>query len=433
MAYGYVTPTGGFTVEIWFKHSTLPTWNEAIINQQTQNKASAWSTSPNFNGRQFLIYFLVPTGELRVDWRSEAGTSLLLWTDDTTAYANDNEWHFLCLRMGADMKTWNLWIDGDKKTTTTALATAIDWKPGVMSFGGSYTAALGNFGDLLYNGSLAYFAAWDTALSDSRILEHYTAGNGGTVFYGDDEVKRLGRILDYCNVPYDTRRFDDPVTTLQGIQIAGENGLSKALETATDATGLVFADGQSVMTYHNRRHRYNRAILKTLSEDSASAPDVGMEFATDDTKVYNDIRASRPFGGSARIRNKSSEYEYGRRVFDLKIAVTSDDEMRNAGTWLAERYGEDRVRISGVTLSAESSDEIEELVATVQIGDCVAFDDLPDNAPFTYAEFIVEGISVEANFKDQTWSLGLELSPAELWNVLQVGVSTLGDGSRIAY
>jgi hypothetical protein len=120
-------------------------------------------------------------------------------------------------------------------------------------------------------------------------------------------------------------------------------------------------------------------------------------------------------------------------VFELKIAVTSDDEMRNAGTWLAERYGEDRVRISGVTLSAESSDEIEELVATVQIGDCVAFDDLPDNAPFTYAEFIVEGISVEANFKDQTWSLGLELSPAELWNVLQVGVSTLGDGSRIAY
>jgi hypothetical protein len=31
-----------------------------------------------------------------------------------------------------------------------------------------------------------------------------------------------------------------------------------------------------------------------------------MEFATDDTKVYNDVRASRPFGGSARIRNKSS-------------------------------------------------------------------------------------------------------------------------------
>jgi hypothetical protein len=40
MAYGYVTPTGGFTVEIWFKHSALPTWNEAIVNQQTQNKAS---------------------------------------------------------------------------------------------------------------------------------------------------------------------------------------------------------------------------------------------------------------------------------------------------------------------------------------------------------------------------------------------------------
>ena len=431
MSYGYVTPTGGFTIELWFNHVAIPTWTEALINQQTEANPT-WSSTPAVNGRHLLVY-LDTTGALNVDWRNEAGTQLRLWTDDTTSYANDSAWHFLALRMASDAKTWSLFLDGEAKTTTTALATAIDWEPGVMSIGGAYAAHLGNFGEYLYKGGIAYVAVWNRELTTNRISEHYAAGNGGTVFYGDDEVTRLGRLYDYCGVPTNARRYDPAVTTLQGVQIAGQNGLTQIADTGENVGGLVFADGQAVMVYHNRRHRYNRPILTTLTERTASAPDVGMEFSTDDTKVYNDIRASRPYGGTARLRNLSSEYEYGRRVHEIKWAITSDDEMRNAGTWLAARYGEDRVRISGVTLSAESSDVIQELAETITIGDRIAFDDLPGNAPQIYMEFFVEGISVSANFKDETWSLGLELSPAELWDVFQVGVSTLGDGSRIAF
>lgn len=433
MSYGYVTPTGGFTFEYWFNHVALPTWSEVLVNQQTQNKGANWTVDPAVNGRHFNMYLNGTTGELRIDWRSEAGTELLLWIDDSADYANDSAWHFVAVRMGTDKKTWDIWVDGDKRTTATALTTAIDWKPGIMSFGGNYVPQLGNFGDNLYNGGLAYLAVWDTALLDSQISDHYTAGNGGTVFYGDDEVTRLERVFNYCSVPVNARQYDTAVTTVQGIQVAGQNGLTKVTDTSNDVGGLVFADGQSLMVYQNKRHRYNRPIITTLTEDNGSAPDVGMAFATDDTKVYNDVRASRPFGGSARIRNKSSEYEYGRRVYELTIAVTNDDEMRNAGTWVAWRYGQDLVRISGVTLSAESSDDIEALVSSVSIGDKIAFDDLPDNAPQTYAEFIVEGISVDADFRAETWTLGLELSPADLWDVFQVGVSTLGDGSRIAF
>lgn len=432
MSYGYLTPAGGFTIELWFNHgSALPAWSEALINQQTQNKGIATTTTAAVNGRQLLVYQLA-TGEIRIDWRKEDGTQLLAWTDASTAYGNDNAWHFLAVRLATDMKTFTVWIDGEKKTTT-ALSTVLDWKPGTMSIGGAYAAQLGNFGEYLYTGSIAYVAMWDTALLDARIADHYTAGSGGTVFYGDDEVKRLTRLYDYAGVPTNARRFDPAVTILQGTQIAGQNALQSVQDTTkATAGGLVFADGQSVMVYQNRRHRYNRPVVMSLTEASGSAPDVGMEFTTDDTKVYNDVRASRPYGGSARLRNKASEFEYGPRTYELKLAITSDEEMRNAGTWIAERYGEDRVRVSGVTLSAESSDLIQYLAETISIGDRLAFDDLPDNAPQTYMEFVVEGISVSANFKAETWSLGLELSPAELWDVFQVGVSTLGDGSRIA-
>lgn len=430
MAYGYLTPTGGFAFEIWFKRGVTATASEALFSQQTQNKASATSTNTAVNGRHFLVY-LKTTGEIDIEWRKEDQTTLYDYLG-TTTYGLDNEWHHLAVRMKSDKRTWSLFVDGQLEITNT-LSTALDWKPGLLTIGAAYQPDLGNFCSGNFQGGLAYAAVWDKEITDSRILEHYTAGNSGTVFYGDDEVERLDRILDYCSVPVDARRYDDAVTTLQGIQIAGENGLAKALETANDAGGIVFADGQSVMTYHNRRHRHNGRVVAVLSEETGSAPDTGMEFTTDDTKVYNDIRASRPYGGSARIRNKASEYEYGRRVFELTRAITSDDEMRNAATWLSERYGEDRVRISGVSLSAESSDQIEALVGSITIGDRIAFDDLPEHAPVSYMEYVVEGISVEANFKTQTWSLGLELSPAELWDVFQVGVSVLGDGSRIAF
>jgi hypothetical protein len=432
MPYGYVTPVGGFTIELWFQHVALPTYPEALFNQQTQNRGVSWSVDPTVNGRQLILYIDQTTGYLTLELRNLAGTIVGSFVDSVGDYSNDSAWHYCALRVGADKKTVTLWLDADVKYTVV-LAAVLDWVPGVLSVGGAYAPHLANYGAYLYKGGLAYFAAWDTALTDSKIFDHYTAGSGGTVFYGDDEVKRLQRLYSYAAVPVNARRFDAAVTTLQGVEVAGQNGLAKILSTGDDASGLVFADGQGVMVYQNRRHRYNRPVLVTLTEYAASAPDIGMEFSTDDTKVYNDVRATRPYGGSARIRNRASEYEYGPRILELSKAITSDDEMSNAGSWMAERYGEDKVRVSGVTLAAESSDLIQYLVETVAIGDRIAFSDLPDNAPDDYMEFIVEGISVNADFKAETWSLGLELSPADLWNVFQLGVSTLGDGSRIAF
>jgi hypothetical protein len=432
MAYGYLRPLGGFALEFWFRHTAIPTYPEAFVSQQSQNKAVAWSTDPAINGRQLIIYLDSTIGALKMEIRNTAGTLVGSFADTAGDYSTDDAWHFVAMRLEGDKKTVTLWLDNEVKYTAV-LAVVLDWVPGVMSVGGAYAPHLGNYGTYLYNGGLAYFAAWDVVRSAARLSEHYTAGSGGTVFYGDDEVTRLQRLYSFAGVPVNAQRFDEPVTTLQGLQVAGQNGLEKILATGSDASGLVFADGQSSMVYQNRRHRYNRPVLVTLTEETSSAPDVGMGFTTDDTKVYNDVRASRPYGGSARIRNRASEYEYGQKIYPLSLAITSDDEMRNAGSWVAERYGEDKVRIEGVTLSAESSDLIQYLAETVSIGDRIAFDDLPDNAPDTYMEYVVEAISVEANFKAETWSLGLQLSPAELWDVLQVGVSTLGDGSRIAF
>lgn len=433
MSYGYVDPVDGFTIELWFQHAAVPTTSEALVSQQTQNANANWSTVPGINGRQFVIW-LSPTtgpGALSLEIRSESGSMLLTYSDTGASYAADSRWHFMAFSMDATGAVASLYIDD--ALTTHPLSMAIDWQPGALSFGGAYAPHLGNWGDFFFNGGLSYIAVWDEALTDAQIRAHKAAGLGEAAFANDTEVQRLERILSYAGVPPNSQRLDPPVSTLQGAQIANQHPLDLAQSAANAAGGLFFADGQATVVYQNRHYRYGRQLRATLAESTASAPEVGMGFSTDDTKVYNDIQASRPNGGSIRVRNTASQDEYGPKTYTLNLPITSDDELLNAATWVAERYGSDMVRISGVTLQAHTSDLIQYLAETVQIGDRIAFDELPQNAPESYVEYIVEGIGVSASLKDQTWTLSLELSPAELWNVLQVGVSTLGDGSRLAY
>src|SRR5262249_50827212 len=158
-------------------------------------------------------------------------------------------------------------------------------------------------------------------LTDNRIFEHYTAGRGGTVYYGDNEVTRLNRIYDWATVPQQSRRFDVPVTVLQGIEVGGTGVGDAVKKTASDARGVVFADGQSRMVYQNRRHRYNRPVRKVFAESLISAPEMTVTFTTDDAYVFNDIRGSRPFGGSVRMVNALSKATYGLKVASAELAI----------------------------------------------------------------------------------------------------------------
>ena len=443
MAYGYLDKELGFTVEGWFYRTAAPTVTEAIFAQYTQNPSVRWAgVATQINGRQTLCWLENDTISYQV--RNDNGTVVYTWTDATGgSYTSDSQWHHFAVRLRPigfvvsgvtlSQQKISIWLDGVLKVNEAAPSQAINWAPGTLVFAGGYAPYLGNWGGDIYTGGLAYIAVFDRPLTDDRILEHYAAGNGGAVWAGDDEVTRLGRLYDIANVPECSRQFDSAVTTLQGVQITGQRSLEKVLDTAEDAGGMVFADGQSTLVYQNRRHKYNRTILQAFGEGNSGAPETGWELATDETHVVNDAHMSRLNAGSSQVRDLSSQAEFGVKSKNVELTLTSDDEVYNAGTWLVSRYATDMLRVDGVTLRAESSAIIEKLMSVLNLGELIVFEHLPDNVPSDYFEFIVEAIDIDADFKAQTWELGLALSPNELNDVFQVGATVLCDGSRIAF
>lgn len=437
MSYGYVTPTGGWTIELWFKSDALSSTYRTLFNQRTQASVSWSGFSFDRQGRQ-LILEVTPAGALSFQFMNEGsgtGVNLLQWTDAGGAgYANDNQWHHVALRMSTDKKGWAIYLDGTVLGSGT-LATATNWKPGILTFGAQYAPHLGDFGSYVWDKWLAYIGVYNKPLTFNRILEHYTAGSGGTVYYGDNEVTRMQRIADWAEVPDQSLEFDSPVVVLQGIQVEGTNALTAFQDSAAAASGLIFADGQSRLVYHNRRHRYNRWVARTFSETNKSAPEIGLTFTIDDANIYNDIRGDRPYGSTVRLQDAVSKASHGRKTYSFSIPVTTHEELRNAVAWLSSQYAEPRVRVSDVTFKAESSDDIEWMATGgITIGDHIVIDELPgEAAPMATMEFVVEKISAQVNVKTREWEVSLELSPFELSQVFQVGVSTLGPNYVVAY
>jgi hypothetical protein len=437
MSFGYLTASTGFTVELWFKRDALGSTAETLVNQRTQASVAWTIGGVNGTGRQFLLE-ISAAGALSMQLVNEtttAGTQVVFYTDASPGgYANDNQWHHVAVRLATDKKTWTIFLDGASYATGVS-GTVVNWNPGLLTFGAQYAPHIGDFGTYIWGKWMSYIAAYNYPLTDNRILEHYTAGSGGTVYYGDDEVTRLHRIADWAEVPYQSREFEPALVSLQGIQVDGTNALTAFQDTAAAASGLIFADGQSRLVYHNRQHRYNRWSAVTLAESFDAAPEYGITFTIDDSNIYNDVRGDRPFGSNVRLVDDISKAAYGRKTYSFSIPVTTQEELENAVSWIAAQYRDPVVRISQVSFRAESSDLIEWVgTGGVNIGDHIILDELPpDAAPEVTMEFTVDKIGLDVDIKDRTWIVNFQLSPFYLSRVFQVGVSTLGSVYKIAY
>lgn len=437
MPYGYVTPTDGFTIEFWFKRDALGSTAQTLINQRTQASVSWTMGGQNGYGRQLLLE-LTSAGAFSIQMINEgatSGTSVLSYTDPSpSGYANDNEWHFVALRLGTNKQAWTLFLDGAILSSGNTSA-VVNWNPGILTFGAQYAPHMGDVGSYLWDKWLAYIAVYDKYLYDSQILEHYTAGSGGTVYYGDDEVTRLTRIADWADVPDQSREFETAVVNLQGIQVQGTNALTAMQDTVAAASGTLFADGQSRLVYQNRRHRYNRWSVATLAESTQSAPEYGITFSADDAHIYNDVRGDRPFGSTIRLVDEISRAAHGRKVYSFSLPVTTQEELQNAVSWVLQQYHNPIVRVSEVIFRAESSALIEWIgTGGVNIGDHITLDELPaDAAPESKMEFTVDKISLDVDIKNRVWGVKLALTPFYLNNVFVVGQSNLGSVYKIAY
>ena len=153
--------TNVFTVELWFKTTV---GGGKLVG--FGNTTTTGSTEASYDRHLYLDN----TGRLFFGVRPSTGRIVV----NSSATYLDGAWHHAAATLsGAGMA---LYVDGalvaSDSATTTAQAYTGNWRFGCGNLNG-WTALPSNF---FYNGTLAYGAAYTTALSLTQVREHYLAG-----------------------------------------------------------------------------------------------------------------------------------------------------------------------------------------------------------------------------------------------------------------
>ena len=273
-----------------------------------------------------------------------------------------------------------------------------------------------------FGGNISNVAAYPTALTATRILDHYNAGANG--FTGDTSDVRFDRVCSYASIPASLYSSPEAGLTSMGVQPLADKSVAAALQEIADTErGLAFVNSSGVTVFHTRTHRYNTLPAFTLL---GSDVDPGLEFTTDDQYLINDATVSRYGGGSKRVVNSASVSRYD--VYDVALSLYSDDDTFTASLaqYLVNTYGDPQPRSASVAVDLYSKNTTAPVasILAATIGSRFTINALPDaaSAPDTSIDLFIEGISGVVT--DRAWSWSANASPADTSAVWQLDSST---------
>ena len=295
-----------------------------------------------------------------------------------------------------------------------------------------YAASVGGRGSEMFRGYLSHAAFYDWAVTTGGITGWWFSAFKGTDGAGSNSYARLSKLIVYTNLDRPLR-FSGVFTpaNVGPQEIEGEPmPQMQKVELTEGGQFFIRGDGQTMLRLRN--YRYNAAPAMTIAAEFID-PDA-ISFRGDDFGLINDVTANRSDGATARVVNELSKAEHGRRKQQYDVLATTDDELRDIAAWNANTFGEQKNRITGVKISLLNTPSLVIPALQTDISRRITISALPSQAPTDSLDLYVEGWS-EVISEDE-WSMQYNTSPAESWEVWQLGVaghSELGLTTRIGH
>ena len=337
----------------------------------------------------------------------------------TAAGYADGQTHHIALTASGegDGATVSVYIDGVLKASTTD-------GPGFPfpSYGASSLVLNLNAGAGV---TLAHVAAFDSALSSTRIAAHADAELTG--FSAEAASTRLARYAGYAGIPAAEYSFSALATTpMAHIDTTGKGPVELMQTVETTDGGVLYDAPDGTLTYQARSVRYNATAVLTL-DMAAGEVEVGYTPKLDRSALINKLTATLSDGTySVTAENTTSSDEYGAHgPGDLELATTSADEAHAAAWWRVNTYGEPSARAPqlGVEL-AKMSRARQVLVLAVKVGDKITVTGLPSQSDASSKSFFVEGWT--ETITDSTHRIEFNVSPTTGFDVWEIEHATFG-------
>lgn len=336
----------------------------------------------------------------------------------------------LRLRVGSENFSESLSYTGSMSTYASNVKRTV-------SIGGYYRQYIRDV-QYAWRTPVAHVAFWDRVLSDDRVAAHRSIGmaGGGT----ETEAARTTALADLAQWPACWTRIDRGLSSLLPRSWSESSTLDLAKTAAGSATALVYFDAAGKLSQRNRHRRVNALPVATLSA-ADETPVAAKDFRPrkDDQFVENLVRVKRAGGATSILRDDTSIARYGvRAADDIELAVTSEEEPIAAGRWRLEARATNRARVATLVLQPGARPALWPLALTVEVGDRIRVQGLPNLAPATTLDCIVESVSSSSQGSPRNVEIELGLSPwteglyqmAELYEAnepFDVDLSTLGN------
>jgi hypothetical protein len=281
-----------------------------------------------------------------------------------------------------------------------------------------------------YRGTLSHVAAGSGTISAARVAAHAQAGLTGLV--GERTDQRLHRLADWAGLPATGRSFQVGDKAMGAQRADGKPPLEAMRDAERVEQGRIFFQG-GLFHFQRRSYRYNRSPDVTL-DVAAFHVQLPAIYPGDDFGMVNDFEATRPDGAVQRVINEASRDAHGRYTDSLEIAAESDGDARSVAEWRTGTYGSPMVRFPTLSvymtrLHGLAPSKVTELLEA-SIGTVVRIENLPEQAPVTDDEQVIEGW--EEILGVGIWQMIFNCSPHSVNSVWQLGVSALGVDTRLA-
>lgn len=433
-------PNGGWTRLICFRTTVQPNSGGRF------SVATLWgATGPGYlagSGNQSVANVEIYSDGYMTFKLQNAAKTASGYVENPYYYVCDGNWHCAVLTLSADGKSALLTVDGagSSLTSTTSLASST-YTSDVI--GATVTTNGSGENTSPFNGDIAYFAQWNTALDAATAAD---LARGFARGWADDTpTSRISRLLSLASFhPGSASTFNVVGTQgfLGSMGLNGRSALDAIQESADTENGQFAVDnfGNPTLYGHLWRWVQNTPIVtfgENLPGGEVPVKD-DIKFEQDPAHLYNDIQITVDGAADVTSTNELQEVQdttSQTAYFPQTLTKTINPQKVLTGTsmanYLLSLYKDPHTRLQGLTVDLAHSPVLQKKVMSLHFADLVRVMKRPPLAPAKQLDGFIEQLEWSG---DDTGALQLKLqmSPASQYRYWMISAAWAALSAGIA-
>lgn len=432
-----------FTVELWFKVE-----GDGVVGQEDDLTFFVGASAPGGTFSPGAFFGLSGQGKGMMFVNDGTNDRQLI---GTTPLDDGLPHHIVYDCAAADVFT--LWVDGFQETATETIQgtglPAVPVENVEWSFGPTFASNIIIVPPYVVDEIILWAGV---NLNISQIRRHALAGLDrkpfglNIVWGGDTPQERIGRILDFAEVPVTDRVLDVGRGTWQPTELGGValEYLQKAAETEF---GAIFEAASGHVTFVDRDSLFtgtrHSEVQVTFGDSEPEVGYVGLaDPVLDDTQILNDASVARDRSAVRHVEDTASITEHYRQKFTATdLLHDSDLVSQNYAEFIVANFGEPSERIESVTIDVDSLDvaELGPAVFDRELLDQVRLVRRPPGSLIQKVQdSLILSVEHRSTASPRRWQVTYQLTPRgdlidQFWLLGVVGRSELGQTTVLGF